>query len=361
MKRHEKRKISQFEWYAILIGAMVGVGVTTLPREVTAEAGRDGWISITIAALVVLIYSQICIYYAKMFPDKTLAQSSVLVLGKYLGSAVIILYALYTFITAAAVLRMFMELVYIYIQITVPLILILFINLAIIVYLSRCGLGTLSRFTIVIMFATGPLFFLFFQPAFAGEYVNLLPVLEWGVMPPLIATQEAVLAFLGIELILIFYPYINNKKSFSRVTTLAIGSVWFIYASITAVVVLMMGVEQVELIYWPFLEHMKLVEMEIFERLDTLFIYMWTSKIVLVAGIQYFAGTFSLAHLTNKDYHDIWSLACWPIVLVAAWYPDSTPQVEELAGTTALYGGILIVAIPIILIIVAKIRGVKNE
>ncbi|WP_350344098.1 GerAB/ArcD/ProY family transporter [Proteinivorax tanatarense] len=361
MKRHEQRKISQFEWYSILLGALIGVGITTLPREITATAGRDGWVTVTVATVLVLLYSQICIYYAKMFPDKTLAQSSVLVLGKYLGSALIVLYAIYTFFTAAIVLRMFMELVYVYLQITVPLLFAMFINMVVIVYLSRCGLSTVARFTIVVLYATAPLFFLFFQPIMFREYVNLLPVFEKGIAPSLLATQEAVLAFLGVELILIFYPYINNKNSFSKVTTLAIGSVWFIYTSIIVVIVMMMGIEQVEITYWPFLEYMKLVEMEIFERLDTLFIYMWTSKVLLVAGIQYFAGTFSLAHLTNKDYHDIWTLACWPIVIAITWYPDSTPQIEELAGYVGLYGGILVGVMPILLITVAKLRGIRNE
>ncbi|OWZ83700.1 GerAB/ArcD/ProY family transporter [Natranaerobius trueperi] len=360
MNKHEKRDISEFQWITLLLGMTVGVGVTTLPREVATEAGRDGWITILIATFCVLIYSYLCLYYARLFPDKTLAESSRKVLGKFLGSVLIIIYSLYAFALSGIVLRIFLEIAYVYLDITYSLIFSLILILPVVVYIARCGLATLSRFSELVLFFTAPLFVLFWVPISITEYLNILPVFEQGVTTPVLAIREPILAFLGIEIILVFFPYLNKQESATRLTSIAVMSAGFIYTSIFLVTLMMMGLKQLVLTYWPFIEYLKIIELVVVERVDTTFIHFWLIKIILVTSIKYFAATFSLAHLTNKNFHDKWALFSWVIILFVSLYPKNLAQASEIAEHISFYGGIFVLFTPIILIIVAKLRGVAD-
>ncbi|WP_331445946.1 endospore germination permease [Natranaerobius thermophilus] len=359
MKKHEKKDISQFQWITIILGMTIGIGTTTLPRGIATEAGRDGWFSILLSTLIVIIYANICLYFSRLFPDKTLAQSSIIILGKFWGTILIVIYSLYALTLSGLVLRFFMNIAYVYLDIQYPMVFHFIIILSVIIYIARNGLSTLSRLSELVLFYTLPLFILFLIPVSLDKHINLLPVFEGGIVEPVKAIQEPLLAFLGIEIILVFYPYLNKKEDDAKLTNIAIIITGLIYTSIFIVSLMMMGLEQLNLTYWPFIEYLKIIDIAVIERIDTLFIHLWLGKVILVSSIQYFVATFSLAHITNKDYHDIWSLVAWPIVLFVALVPQNVPETEEFAANFTLYGGGLVILIPILLIITCKLRGVR--
>ncbi len=362
MMNEKKFDITELQWISLIVGAMVGIGITTLPRELAEEAGRDGWITLLVSTIIVLIYAKICIYYAKLFPEMTLAESVQLVLGKWLGGLVVILYSIYTFSLGAIVLRSFMEIIHVYFAITSPAWFKMIVPLIIIIYMSRCGMATLSRMAEIVFMITIPAIFLLAAPVRQGNLMHMLPVFEQGIAQPFLALPVAIFAFLGVEtVILVFYPYLEKKETVNRVTYMAVILVGFLYTGISLITLLVLGLEQIQLFYWPFVEAVKIVRVVILERIDNIFLYLWGVKVTMVASILYFSGTFSLSVLTKKNYHDIWAIVCWPVIYVISLYPETQVDLENISSLFTLWGGIFVAVLPIMLIVVAKIRKVGGK
>ena len=362
MRSERKFDITELQWIALFVGLLVGVGITTLPRELVDEAGRDGWITILAGTVLALIYAKICLYYAKRFPEMTLAESIQLVLGKWIGRLVIVVYALYTLVLTGIVIRTFLEIIHIYFEVSAPTWSKGLIPLIVIVYMSRCGMATLARMAEIILMLTIPFFILMTFSFSEGDLVHILPIFEEGVRAPFMAVPVVSFAFLGIEtIILVFYPYLEKKSTAHRVTYMGIAFICIFYLVVYLATLTVMGKEQVGLFIWPFVEILKIITVAIGERIDNVFLYFWAAKIIMLGSILYFAGTFSLATLTQKKYHDIWALACWPVIHATVIYPSTFVDLGEISGVVTKWSMGFTLTLPIILIIVAKIRGVTGE
>lgn len=358
----KKSDITELQWISLLTGAMIGMGITTLPRELAEATGRDGWVSMLAATIIVIIYASICLFYARMFPTKTLAESLQLVLGKWLGGLVVVVFALYTFVVSAIVIRAFLEIIHVYFDVTAPAWLKTFLPLIVIIYMARCGLASVARMAEIVFMLGFPFLVIVFSPIIRCNPNHMLPIFEEGIAKPFLAVQEAAFAFFGVEtIILVFYPYLGKKKTAFKVTYIGVAIVGLIYTVISLTTLLVLGLEQVQLFYWPFVEVLKTIRVVIIERIDNLFLYFWAVKITMVASIMYFAGTFSLSNLTKKKYNDRWAMVSWPVLYIAAIYPDSLVDLEEFSALVSNYAGIFILSLPVILIIVAKLRGVTDD
>lgn len=359
-KSSEKKfDISEFQWYSLVINAVFGIGVTTLPRELSDVAGRDGWISIIIATLLILCYSYICITYSKMFPTKSLVQSMQTVLGKPLGIIISLAYILYTLIVTGIVVRLFLEIIYVYFDLVYPYYIPIALFIIPVIYMARSGLATLSRMSEIVLVFSFTAIVLFLFPDRTPSWLELLPVFENGYTGVLKAIPDVGFSFLGVEIILVFYPYIEKKKSVLRVTSMGVMTSGLLYAALFVGTIVFLGMGLVQVVFWPFIEYLKLVRIELFERMDNIFLYIWTAKIVMVMAIQYFSGTFSLALLTGKKYHDTWAITMWVIPFAVAYFIPDVLTLQDFTAKVSMFGGILILVLPIILLIVAKIRGIN--
>ncbi|QNO14502.1 endospore germination permease [Alkalicella caledoniensis] len=359
-KRDEKTfQITDSQLFTMMIGVLVGVGVTSLPREAAEVAGRDGWISIITATILGIMYLYICISYCKLFPNLSLAESMQIVLGRYLGIFLTIIYALYTFATAAVIMRFFLESNYVYFNLYYSMLLPFGVTAFILVYMGRCGLATLARVSEVVFIFSFAFVVLFFFPDKGANFLSLRPVSQLGAMPIIESIPTTALAFLGLEVILVFYPFLEKKETAFRVSAMATALTGIFYTGVFIGTITILGLEATKIFIWPFMEYLKLISFQIVERIDNMFVYLWTAKVFMVTTIQYFAGTFSLSMLTKRKYHDIWVLVCWPVFYIIGCLPQNLVMVTEFTSFVSKYGGLFVFVLPIVLLTVAKIRGLN--
>ncbi|WP_353893686.1 endospore germination permease [Proteinivorax hydrogeniformans] len=362
MSNQSGKSITQMQWIAMIVGILVGVAITTLPRELVTETGRDGWITIIAATLLILIYMSICMYYARLFPKMTLAESIKLVLGKWIGTLVMIVFVVYYLAVAGIVVRSSLEVSSVYLDITTPIWVIAITPTLVIAYMVKCGLGTVAKISEVIFMLTVPLIVMLVSPILQGEVIHMLPVFEQGFTEPFLALPTAYFAFSTIELVvLVFYPYLENKDAPYRVTYLGIIIVGIIYTAIFFTSLFVMGVEQVEMFYWPFVEVLKIIGLPVLERVDTFFLYFWSAQITVGAGILTFGSVFSLTSVTKKDYDNIWIAICIIVVFLFVIYPENITELEQITSIVSLWGGLFAIILPIMLVVIAKLRGLPGE
>ena len=80
----KKYGLSDFQLFSVLICAMLGSGIITLPRAVADIAGRDGWLSVLLAGAGTWVMAILIWLLCRSFP-KPLPEFSIAILGKPLG------------------------------------------------------------------------------------------------------------------------------------------------------------------------------------------------------------------------------------------------------------------------------------
>lgn len=357
----KKYGLSDFQWFSVLICTILGSGIITLPRTVADAAGRDGWISIIIAGAVTWILAILVWLLCKKFPTKTLPEFSITILGKPLGILVSLFYVIYAISIGGIVLRIYVELTKTWLLIWTPGWVFLLGILFPTVYIARMGAMTLGRLMEIVTLLTIIVISIWLVPMGEFNILNLRPVAVEGISAIAKGAQEAIFSFLGFEVMLVFFPLVINRKKVLRVTLLALAFITLLYMGNAVITFGVMGVEHTILQKWPLMDYLRVGTLPFIQRVDSLVLFFWTGQIMAVVAIQYFAGTFTLATLTRKHYHDIWALVCWPLVYLVAIAPSRLSQVFVVTDIMGRWGLIGVMAIVVILHIVAKIRGLDES
>ena len=77
--------ISKRQSMTITLGFIVGTAPLFVPTRVAALAGPDGWLSVIIAVIIGLLVVWIDTHLGGLYPEKTLVETIVLLLGKWVG------------------------------------------------------------------------------------------------------------------------------------------------------------------------------------------------------------------------------------------------------------------------------------
>ena len=345
----------------MVICVTLASGILSLPRIVAEEAGRDGWLSVLLGGIAMCAFAWFIWLLCKRFPTKSLPELSMTILGKPMGILVSIVFALYVFGVGGIILRIFIELIstWVFIWTPPPVLLLGFLVPA--VYASRMGAMTLGRLTEIITMVTACIMLLWLVPLSEFSILNLRPVGAEGIAAIASGAQEAFFSFLGVEVILVFFPLVREKKKVLQVTLQALGAVTVLYMGITILTYGVLGVEHTVMQKWPLMSYLRIGTLPFVQRIDALFLFFWSTLIMTKIAIQYYAGTFVLATLTGSRYHDIWALGCWPLLYLVAIAPQGLTQIFKLIELTGRWAFIGVLSITALMLLVAKIRGLDES
>ncbi len=356
-----KFELTDYQWFAVIVCAVLGAGITILPRTVAISAGRDGWLSIILAGAGACLFALLLWLLCRKFPTKTLPEISVAVLGRLLGTAVSVLYILYAFVLAGAIMRVFVEIIDTWVLVWTPDYVFYLLLLGVTVYVARMGATTLARLMEIITLLTVVVFLIWLTPLGEFNSLHLLPVGAEGVVAIAEGALEAFFSFLGFEALLVFYPLIANQQKVLKVTLIALVFITLLYAGNVILTFGVLGVEHTMLQKWPVISYLRVGSLPFARRVDTVVLFFWTAQIMGEAAVQYFAGTYSLAVLTGRRFHDIWTLVCWPAVFLVAAAPQSLGQVFKVVDLVGRWGGALVLGIVLLLLAVAQVRGLDER
>lgn len=361
MAKGKKYGLSDFQWIAVVISATLGNGIITLPRVVGETAGRDGWLSVIIAGLAAWCFAFFIWLLCSRFPTKTLPEFSILILGRPLGILVSVLYSLYAFLLCSLVLRVLTELVRTWVFIWTPVPVFFVAILIAVGYTCRMGAVTLGRLMENITLFTAVILLMLLVPLPEFAFLNLKPVGGEGILKILQAVPTNAVYFLGFEVMLVFFPFIINRKKVLKLTSISLALVTALYAADVIFVVGVLGIERTLNLVWPLINYIRIGTLPIVQRVDNILLFAWTAQIITTVVVHYFSATFTLATLTRRRYHDIWSLLCLPLVYAAAILPPDIAAVFALIDIIGAAGFAICLGITALMLIVAIIRGLDER
>lgn len=354
----EDKKITTSQTAVIVSNCMLGSGILTLPR-VLAEGMNtsDGWISIILGGILVMLAALCIVKLCQRFPGKTFFQFSGDLMGKWLGSLFNIGFAaFYIFITAFEARVMF-EVTTLYLLEDVPRWSILMSFIWVGLYLVLGGLGAIARLYEIILPITIVVFvFSMLLSSKVFEIDNLLPVLGDGIFPVLKGVSSTMLVFLGHEIMFMFTSAMKHPEKAGKAVIMGITVPLSLNLLAYIMVIGGMSIHGAISSTWPTVDLFRSFEIKglFFERFDFFLLVVWIMQILTTFSVLQYISTTGLAQTfrTSKKPFLYCSL---PIIFIIASVPRDVNELFKFSRFFGDVGVIMFIILPPLMLLYAVI------
>lgn len=334
-----------------------------IPSEVAQRAGRDAWLSVVIAAIIGYSMFRLILKLCSLFPNHTLAGFNRLLLGKYVGGLVTVIYILAFLIVSAVALVEFAVIIPTAFKPGSSIFLWDFTLLLPALYVASLGISIPARMNELLL-PLG-LLILLVVAVFNIPYINLkeyLPVLENGYLPPL-AGAYTIGGKVGYSLLYFaIFPLIEHKDKLktlgNKLTPLLMLALW---AGTLAIPIF--GPALTGMMIFPALEMIRNIDIGFITRLDALMMMIWyMGFLIYITAFSYGAAVLTRDLFNLKGYRLVLWFYGLVILIIADFRMINVPLIRTLflsPLSSMVY--ILALVIPLLLLIVAKLRGYPKE
>lgn len=345
----------------LTVAMLVDLNFLGVPKVIIERAGRDAWISVLLGSAVTVLAVVLMFRLLRRHPGKTLVEMSEDVLGRFLGGAVGLLYALFwTAVTASIVQMQSYLFTRALLPNTPPLILTLYM-LALAFYLARHGVEPLSRLCLLFL----GLFLLTLVPlgllvTARAEGARLLPIMEDGWMPVLRGAATAYAASHGTEFLLMMGAFLTTLRGGLKASCVGVALVVVPAMFVTALLVVRFGPQGSAALAWPTLSLVEVAEVPGFTgfRLDPIFLSVWTLFVFASVSFHLYLTGLALQRVFRLRSVD-WTLLGTAVVVTGVCLVPVNPLdlLSMVDQTMRWMVPVFTLAIPIVLITVDAIRG----
>ncbi|MED1791906.1 GerAB/ArcD/ProY family transporter [Brevibacillus nitrificans] len=353
MKKYAYNEVTVMQYIFLIHGTQVGIGMLTMPRDLAAQAGTDGWISIIIGWIAAVIVSLILISAMKRRPEMTIVEILQLLLGKWLGKAAVVVLTLYCVLAASTIFAYAVSLINVWLLPQTPpyIVVLLFIIPA--YQVIQGGVRVLGRYSELIFYLTLWMPFVLLTTWPKMNWIHLLPLIKEGWPPILQATQSTVLSFLGFELSFFLYPFLQKKQYAAAGIVVANTLSMLVFLSITLLCFGFFSPDEITQFTWPTLGLWKVIEFRFLERVDILFLAFYLF-ILSTTGLPYMYFTvFSTSQLFGlQDHRGHLKIFLLVILVAGLLYTPSFSFLGKLVDLWGKVGLIFAYAFPVLLGIV---------
>lgn len=361
MSMLDKEKISQRQFTVLVMMFIIGSSILISPSGLALEAKHDAWIAVIFSVAIGLSLVFLYVSLSNRYSNMTLAQYSELIIGKWAGKFLSLLYFFYFFILSALVLRNLGDFLKVYDLPNTPIEAIHILFLLVVVMAIRLRLEAFARateifFPVVMIIAFTVILFIAPQ----SDVTNIQPVLEEGFKPII----RASIPFMGTPLLelvvfLMILPSINQttgkKMVFLKGYFLG-GGLLIIFSILT---ILVLGDDLTGRKLFPTYDLAKQINVGNFlQRLESLVAVLWFITIFIKTTICFYAMVLCLSQSLNiKDYRILVYPLSMPIIILSLTAYPNTAYFMTVVGSTWPYLALVFGFIfPVVLLIISFIR-----
>ncbi|MCP3761181.1 spore germination protein [Domibacillus sp. A3M-37] len=358
----EHATISKQQLFFMLLQIHVGVGILSLPYVVHREAGKDGWISILLAGILVQAGIAIIWLLSSRFPNKTLYDFAPLVLGRAVGFVLNTLYVVFFFIIACYTLAIFLSVSANWVFHYTPRSVFAVIVIGITVYLIKENIRIIARFSTLTSFLLAAVFLLFLFMVNDLNVRYLLPVGSAGTPAILTGAEQALFSFTGFEMLLLLFPLTKaSGKEKWKAAASASGIVAVLYALLAAFSYMYFSSDKLKHVPEPVLYMVRSMELGVIERVDLIFLSAWAVFAITTFMSYLHAAALGAARLVKAEHHRkaVYWLAA--LVLPVSLYAENSNELERISGTIGTWSSLFLFALPVFLLIIAMMRKKREE
>ncbi|PFH90519.1 hypothetical protein COI44_03230 [Bacillus sp. AFS088145] len=353
-----KSKITQFQFILMIFGIQVGIGMLSLPRELAQKAGTSSWIAILFGGMISTAISILFLKLRDKAPNLNYVSFFTFYLGKIIGPIVVFLQAIYFLYAGYLVLCRAILYIQSYIlqetKVYVLLVLFLFPTYQ----LLRGGIHLIAKYIEAIF----PIaFFTLFMLLFTLKDADLnfiLPIIKNGWMPIFKTIPLTTTSFLGIELILVFYPYLKSKEKAIKGVIIGNALTTFTYIFVTIICFVIYSPYEIKMTFEPVIDILSIMEFQYVERLDFILFSLFLMIISKTWVTYIWAGMNGLSEVFKFKLKPFIIIILFIVILILTFI-----QVPTFTNTSIhlhyimIFGSFIIIGIPILLLVGGLIKN----
>ncbi|MCQ6557982.1 GerAB/ArcD/ProY family transporter [Paenibacillus mendelii] len=354
------------KYQIVVMTVMFELGSTPL-FELGIEAKQDAWLAMLFASLAGLVLTWIYLRIQLRFPSYGLNELLRAHLGRILGAAVSLLFAVYFIYEASRNVRDFSELTVMTILQQTPQWII--IAIVCLIGLYAAWKGTTVFFRVVellfpIVFVSYAFILLLLIVSRLSNYHRLLPMLEHGVAPVLNAAFPDIVSFPFGQMVvfLVFWHRVKENKRLGRAAVWAYIVVAFFLTLMNALTISILGPEIASISSLPLLEVVQLIRFASFlERVDVFVTLLLYIGLYVKMTLFYMAAILVVNGIFPKSYR---TYAVVIIVLIAAMAflePDHTTFIWIGLTVSVKIFPLFQIVIPLLLLVIGALRGLGSN
>ncbi|QRG65873.1 GerAB/ArcD/ProY family transporter [Brevibacillus choshinensis] len=358
------QKITVIQAVTILVSTIIGVGVLPLPLFTVRTAGSGAPFVTLLGVCLAFVGLWVITLLGKRFPSKTIILYSEEIIGKWLariGSFLVIaFFAVLTSLTA----REFGEVVVTSVLKSTPVEVTVIVMLLLATISTRSDIFTFAYFhQFYFPFLLFPVIVIVSLSLKNAEIINLLPV--WGNEQKdlMMGVFTVAALFQGSFVLTMVIPAMRNPDRVMKASVLAMLITGGLYVTIVVATVGLFGAEEIKKLLWPTLELAKATSLpaNILERLDAAFLTVWVTAVFTTLFSSYYLTIHSMSKLFRLRDHRMFSFFLLPFVFIVAMIPQNILQMYDIIESVSRTGLVITIIYPGILLIVAVIRGKRED
>lgn len=358
-----KHTITHKQLLFLVLQTQIGIGVLSLPYNLYKTAGKDGWISALIAGAAAQIVILFFWLLVKKFPAHSLFDINKRLLGKHMGTFLNYGYIIFYIFLSSLIAVLYVNVLKRWIYHFTPAWVLILLLSAVALYFAKEDIRKLARFYVLV---STLLIFLFLLTLNAYKTVDIryvFPVGESGIVNILLGSKEAIMSYMGFEILLFLYPYVEGKPAQSlKMVSLSNLIVTLFYSYITFTSLIFFSPKEMPIVPEPTLYLLKAITYSVIERVDLVFLAIWVVS-VITSGLMYiFIASKGMQNVSGKKTHRPFV----PVVVIAVTLLALTPAksdrlTEKLADIVNMSSLFFVFTIPIILLLLSFIRKGKSK
>ncbi|WP_180954066.1 GerAB/ArcD/ProY family transporter [Bacillus sp. M6-12] len=225
------------------------------------------------------------------------------------------------------------------------------------------GIYNIAKASTIIFSITIFLFILFFYFFPDLEMVSFTPFLFQNGDGWTSGVFDTYVAFLGAELSLLFFPYVNKESKFIRSVILGNLLTTFVYVYSCFLIFGVFGYDYIKNLRFPLMQLLSLIEFPFIERLENLLYCLFMLKVLITTAMFIWAATEAAKRIfPNKGEKSIAFLIVLGVYLIS-FIPETLDQIASWMKFLASIEIVISYTLPIIAILLLFIRkkGRKKE
>lgn len=353
-----------YETFSIASIIIVSKIFYTSISVIIKSIGTAAWYGTLISSLISTILFLFLYLLMKRFPGKNLMEVFEIVLGRFLGKLISLLFSAYLMFYAGTSLREFVEMIKAYnLPYTQPSLIIgTFIALAVLIaYFGIEGIARISAiFFIPIIFG---LVVILILSAPYYNFDNLKPFWGYGIDNTLMVGTMRSSAYDEAFILAFIIKSIHGLKNFKKAGVLSILISGFVIC-----ISVLLNIAALE--YTVASENTSAVFQlariiyfnRFFQRVESIFLFTWVIASVITVSIAFFISIFIYCKSFKIVNHRPLILPFSFLLFMVAIYPENFPQIIEFnIAIMREYSFMFIYGVPILVLIISLIRGRKGE
>lgn len=343
------QQIRAYYLYFVIIGIQIGVGFLSAPRYIFENARQDAWLSIIIAYLFMILVIKVMFVILSRYENTDIFGIQVDIFGKWFGK---LLGFIYLFLFTGELLSLLLhynEVIQTFIFPTIPSFVMPLILLILIVYGALGGIRIVIGVAFLFVLISPWFFPLLYDPITRMESAHFLPMFDASIVDLLKGAKTTSYSFFGLEILLIIYPFIDNKEKAKRPTYLGITTSMLIVLVTTIISIGYYSPNDFDLLDWPVLSLFKSVSFSFMERFDYFIIAEWMMIVIPTAILLMWAiihGTERLFQVQQKV--TLYVVAIFLLILCT--FINTAIDIQKVTDFVTAFGFWIIFVYPFILL-----------